>query len=168
MRSAVAKGLIEKAVGLRYCAGMLAVEYALALLVFIGMMTFAAEFYRVSMYDQAIARATYQGTLAASTAPGDCVAAFMAAFENEPTARWLLDRNDDGVLDFVFNGDPEDAEVNIVITADDGVVGNGVAFDTLSCGNPGSWISARAFVSYRSTFGFGRILRGTEAWAVAQ
>lgn len=129
------------------------------------------EFYRLSLSDQALARAAHLAARAAGTDPGNCEQAARAAFEGDSLAGWLFDRDDDGTIGFVSGGGPDGSagqEVRIDISSDDGDVSNGVDFTGSQCGNPGSWIRVRVVVPVRARFAFRDVLRERVSWAVNQ
>jgi len=151
--------------------GVQTVEFVLVLMVLIPVVLTAGEFGRVSLCDQALARATHSAAVAAGRNPVDCERRAREAFEGDAIARWLFDADDDGRISFVAGAapDPETGqEVRLDIAADDGDVANGVAFDQALCGVPGSWIRVQTSVAIRSRFGLGDILRREASWALNQ
>lgn len=152
--------------GNRRARGLIALEYGLVLLAFVALMTGVGEMYRVSMYDQALARATHIGALAAGRDAGACSEAFQAAFATDAAARWLFDRDDDGAIAFAEGGEG-DPEVALEFTADQDGLEGGVAFDVPGCGDAGNLLRVRTTVSMRTRFGV-RIRRTAEGWAVNQ
>ena len=150
--------------------GVMAVEYALTLVVSMGAITAIAEFYRLSLMEQALARATHLAVRASSAEPWRCMAAAQEAFEADGLASWLLDRNSDGSIGFVTGTDPDgtsDSEVRIDITAD-GTISDGVAFTSSLCGSDGAWINLRATVAVRASFSTNPVLLTDESWAMNQ
>ena len=140
--------------------GVIAVEFALILLAILPLFLAVGEFYRLSLCDQALARATHLAALGASRNPGNCQQAARDGFVEHGLARWLFDADGDGAIG--------NSEVRLDIAADDGDVANGVAFDQSLCGNSGSWIRVTASVSLRAPFGTGTVLRRHESWAANQ
>ncbi|MCY4012690.1 MAG: hypothetical protein OXG82_08255 [Gammaproteobacteria bacterium] len=149
---------------------MAAMEFGLTLLAVLPLFVAVGEFYRVSLCDQALARATHVAALAAGRDPGNCQQAAQDAFVEHDLARWLFDRDGDGTIGFVAQtpDDSTQGEVFLTIDADDGDVANGVNFDQRLCGPDGSWIRVTASVSLRAPFGTGTIWRRHESWASNQ
>lgn len=153
---------------------MIAIEFALVLLVFLSFMTLVTEFLRVSLVDQTLARATHMGALAAGRDPARCSAAAQEAFASDRLAAWLFDRNDDGSIGFLSaSGTPDGTpsqEVRLTVAADDGSIANGIDFrDANGCGVGGSWIEVRATVPVRPRFRLGgTFLRASRSWTVNQ
>lgn len=148
--------------------GMMAVEFCMVLLLLVTLAVFIGELYRVSLLDIALARATHRAALAAGRDGANCQAAFEREFAADSLARWLLDVDDSGSLDFAVGGTPANADISLEFQADDGVLSNGVAFAGTGCGSSGNWIAVRASVSVRTRFGARRIIRQVESWAVHQ
>ena len=151
--------------------GIVAVEFGLVLLVFATFLTFVGEFYRLSLVDQALARATQLGATAAGSDPDRCADAARRAFAGDRLAQWLLDLDGDGGIGFVVGAGPDGSggqEVRMDIAADDGVIATGVDFTTPLCGVAGSWIRVRVVVPVRMRFGAGTILRRYDGWALNQ
>ena len=146
-------------------------EFGLILLVFLPFVVAASEFYRLSLSDQALARATHLAAMAAGRDPGNCEGAVRNAFQSDSLARWLFDRNDDGRIGFVSGEGPSggsDEEVRIEVEADDGDLSNGIDFSNPNCGVPGSWIRVRVVVPVRSTVAFRDVMRQRVSWAMNQ
>ena len=157
--------------GARWVGGIIAVEFGLVLLVFATLLTFVGEFYRLSLVDQALARATQLSAAAAGSDPSQCGDAARRAFAGDQLARWLFDRDGDGGIGFVADAGPDGSgaqEVRLDIAADDGVIATGVDFTSPLCGVAGSWIRVRAVVPVRTKFGTGTILRRYDGWALNQ
>ena len=150
----------RRAAGWWGCRGVVALEFALTLLVVLPLFLAVGEFYRLSLCDQALARATHLAAQAAGRSPGNCLQAARAGFVEHGLARWLFDSDGDGAVGT--------GEVVLAIAADDGDVANGVAFDQSLCGRDGSWIRVTASVSLRAPFGTGTVLRRHESWATNQ
>ena len=151
--------------------GAYVVEFVLVLMVMLSVTFAAGEFGRVSLCDQALARATYRAAVAAGRDAADCARRAREAFAGDAWARWLFDVDDDGALSFTTGAAPDLAageEVRLDIFADDGDVSGEVAFDTPGCGVPGSWIRVEASVPIRGRFGIGDIMRRHASWALNQ
>ena len=147
-------------------AGIIAVEFALTLIIFVAVVGIVGEFLRMSLLDQALARATTLGATAAGADSARCETAAREAFAEDALAAWLFDADDDGAIAFVSGTDPNVSgrEVRLEVASDDGVINNGLAFEPL-CGVEGSWIVVRASVAVRMRFGVGTILRDHASWA---
>ena len=146
-------------------------EFGLTLLVFLPLLFAVGEFYRLSLCDQALARATHLAARAAGSDPTNCEQAVRSAFEGDALAGWLFDRNDDGSIGFVSGTGPNGTsaqEVRIDISSDDGDLSNGVDFTGSLCGNAGSWIRINAVVPVRARFAFRDVLRQRVGWALNQ
>ena len=156
----------------RGCVGIIAVEYALVLLVFLAFMTIVIELYRVSLIDQTLARATHLGALAAGRDPTACETAVQDVFRNDRVAAWLFDANGDSTIGFSAGTNPDGSsgqEVGLEITSDNGRITDGVTFDVARCGTAGSWIEVRATVPVRPRFRVGgTLLRRYSSWALNQ
>ena len=149
----------------------MAVEFSLTLVVLLPLLFAVGEFFRLSMADQSLARATHLGAMAAGRNPADCEQAVRNAFENDAVASWLFDRDGNGRIGFVTGTGPDGSageEIRIDIAADDGDVSNGVEFDVPLCGVGGSWIEVRAVVPVRSGFALRSVLREHVSWALNQ
>lgn len=154
-------------------AGAVVVEYTVVLLVFVAFMTTVAEFYRISLVDQVLARATHDAAIAAGRDPARCEDAVKSAFTENRVARWLFDRDDSGAIGFAMgSGAAPDGtslqEIRVAVAADDGSLANGVDFSTPNCGTNGSWIRVHSTVPVRPRFATGTILRWHTSWAVNQ
>ena len=154
------------------CAGIIAVEYALVLVVFLTFLTIVTELFRVSFIDQTLARATHNGAMAAGRDPTSCETAAQEAFQADRVAVWLFDRNGDNTIGFATGSSPDGSsgqEVGIVINSDNGSLTDGVTFDVSRCGTAGSWIEVRATVPVRPRFSVGgTLLRQYSSWALNQ
>ena len=151
-------------------SGIIATEFALILLVMAPLMVAVAEFYRLSLCDQVLARATHLAALAGARDPGNCETAVRDAFAGHGLAAWLFDRNGDGTVGFVTGTDPDGSaasEVRIDI-ASDMDLSDGVDFTGSLCGTPGSWIRVQSKVEVRVRFGLATVVRQQAAWAVNQ
>ena len=154
----------------RRSIGIIAVEFALILLVMAPLMVAVAEFYRLSLSDQVLARATHVAALAGARDPANCETAVRDAFAGHGLAAWLFDRNDDGRLGFVTGSEPDgsaNSEVRIDIASDIDL-SDGVDFAGPLCGTPGSWIRVRSRVGVRVRFGLSNVMRESVGWAVNQ
>lgn len=141
------------------------------MLVLFPVLVAAGEFYRLSLSDQALARATHLAAVAASRNPLVCEFAARNAFAEDSLAAWLFDRDDNGRLGFVSGQGPDgsaDEEVRIDIVADNGDASDGVVFDQTLCGASGSIIRVRAVVPVRLPFGLRTIGRERVSWALNQ
>ena len=136
--------------------GAMAVEFSLLLFSIIMLFAFCAEWLRFSLIDQTLARVTHlsaRAVVALPTASG-CEAAVTNTFTNDPTASWLLDSDNDGVLDVAVttaDGWPAaTGEVNLAISWEDNpndATEAQIAWDDAaagSCGGTGSWLRLRA------------------------
>lgn len=155
------------------CVGIIAVEYALVLVVLITFLSIATELYRVSLMEQTLARATHLGALAAGRDPTACEAAARQAFAGDRVAAWLFDTDDpDETIGFVSGTNPDgttNQEVAIEVMADNGSLADGVDFNVANCGAPGSWIQVRATVRVRPRFELGgTILLRYDSWTTNQ
>ena len=150
--------------------GIIAVEFALILLVVLPLMLVVGEFYRLSLCDQIQARATHLAALAGARDPDNCETAVRDAFANHGLAAWFFDTNSDGAIGFVSGTDPDGSaasEVRIDI-ASDADLSDGVDFGETLCGPRGSWIRVRSRVEIRTQFGLGKVIREQVGWAVNQ
>lgn len=155
----------------RRVQGIIAVEFALTLLVLLPLAVAAGEFLRLSLQDQTLARATHLAARAAGRNPGDCETAARNAFAGDRMAQWLFDRDGNDRIGFVAGAGPDGSpaqEVRIDITADDGDASNGVTFNQRLCGNPGSMVQVRSVISVRMPFLRSRIEREHTSWALNQ
>ena len=151
--------------------GIIAVEFALTLLVLLPLAFAAGEFLRISVYDQTLARATHLAAIGAGRDPGACELSARNAFAADDMAAWLFDRNDDGRIGFVSGQGPDgtaEQEVRIDIVADDGDLSNGVVYDQALCGVSGSMIQVRSVIRARMPFGIGHLAREHVSWALNQ
>lgn len=151
--------------------GVIAVEFAMALLIVLPLAIAVGEFLRLSLQDQTLARATHLAARAAGRDPAGCETAARDAFADDGMALWLFDRDGDGSIGFVHRAGPDGSatqEVRIDITADDGDVSNGIDFDQPVCGNPGSLIRVRSVVSVRLPFLRRSAEREHTSWALNQ
>ncbi len=152
------------------CVGVIAVEFAMVLLVFFTFMLIVSELYRVSLIDQTLARATHRGALAAGRNPADCETAAQEALAEDRVALWLFDANGDDVIGFHAGTNPDgtpNQEVGLEIASYDGELADGVVFNMPGC--VGSWIEVHAAVPVRPLFRRGRtLMREYRGWSVRQ
>lgn len=115
-----------------------------------------AEFYRLSLFDQALARATHEGARAAAAAdPSQCQQAITDAFNSVDLAVWLLDRNDDRQVT-VANSDgwPTGAEeVHTTIVADPDLFIEDDEVEGCGAAGTNSWILVRTRIVVEPWFG---------------
>lgn len=135
--------------------GFYAVEFAIVLTGSLALLVPVAEFLRLSLFDQTLARATHLAAQAASESPGTCEDSVKGAFqprEGETLIGWLLDAHDDGAVGVSLkdgwpSADQPADEVRVAVDADDDAT-NGLDWDptVVSCGTPGAWIRVRSRV----------------------
>ena len=160
--------------------GYIALEFVVILMAAFTLLVPVGEFFRLSLFDQALARATHLGARAAAYDPTACDQAVSDAFGSDFMSRWLLDLNDDGFV-MVLPAAPGGSdtwpsggsldEVHILVQADDDLYdGSNWEIDG-TCGGRGSWIQVRArivvdpwFPPLR-TFWPNGIRRQHESWA---
>lgn len=155
----------------RRVRGIYTAEFVLVLLVFLPLVFTTVEVGRLALANRVLALATHRAALAAGREPADCERAARTTIEGDRLARWLFDRNNDGRIGFVSGADPlgtPTSEIRLEISADDGDVANGIAFDTPLCGGPGSWISVRAAAPSARWTLLGDVMLRQESWAVNQ
>lgn len=157
--------------------GVYAVEFAIVLLGSLSLLIPVAEFLRLSLFDQTLARATFQAARAAAADPGNCEAAIVAVFqprEGETLIGWLLDAHDDGAVGVTRTDaapDPNDPATEVVVQV--GAVDDlRTALNwTDGCGVAGSWIRLRARIVVRPWSPFAQAIwpdgfsRGHISWA---
>ena len=158
----------------------MAVEFVLILLASLSLFGVAGELFRISMIDQALARATHQSARAiAGLADGGtaCEAAVQGVFDTDVGARWLFDRNGDGTVGIVFSYGPAwpavtlSDEIAVAISWDDDPDANVDWSDTTTgaCGGDGSWLRIRSRFAIQPWFGpvrpfWGEMRRQHESW----
>ena len=136
---------------LRRADGSAMVEFFLILMASLALFLPVGEMLRISMYDQALARATHQGARAAAADPTKCETAIVEAFQADRFARWLLDQNNNDRVDIVARPSswPDASageEVQITVVADSDLF-DGVDWEIAGrCGPAGSWIRVRSRV----------------------
>ena len=139
------------------------VEFVLVLLASLSLFAIVGEFFRISLIDQILAGVTHRSARAAATLANDtgCAARIRGVFQNDDTASWLLDRDEDGVLGVatsVGGAWPRpslDEEVQVAISWDDDPDGGVDWGDGTAgrCGDTGSWLRVRAQVTVLPWFG---------------
>ena len=134
--------------------GSITIEF---ILIFMGSMALfapVAEFYRISLFDQTLARVTHQAARAAATDPANCETAIVEALHRDRLARWLFDQDDDGRIDIgsvmfpLANsaGTAETGELEVAVVTDSNLQ-DAIDWDpTMGCGGPGSLIELRSRV----------------------
>ena len=167
------------ATGKRRAYGAVAVEFVIVMMGAFALLAPVGEFYRLSLFDQALARATHEGARAAAADPANCEKAIVDAFHADGLALAMLDLNEDGSIGIVANpvnpyGWPNGSsaeEVQVTVVADDDLF-DGVDWNvTGGCGSSGSWIEVRSRIVVRPWFGPLRALwsngirRQQESWA---
>ena len=165
--------------------GAVAVEFAIIMMGAMALFGPVGEFYRLSLFDQALAQATHQAARAVARDPANCEQAITDAFHRTGLARALLDLNEDGDVGIVFvdQSDPtiwpsgsSTEEVQVTVVADNDLF-DGTDWEiTGGCGaagswNAGNWIEVRSRIVVRPWFGPLRALwssgirRHQESWA---
>ena len=156
--------------------GSVVMEFVLILMASLALFLPIGEMFRISMYDQALARATHQGARAAAADPANCETAIVEAFQADRLARWLLDLNNDSRIDIVSRQSdwPEVSageEVQITVVADADLFDGDDWEVAGSCGSAGSWIRVRSRVVIQPGFAALRLLwpggvrRQQQSWA---
>lgn len=141
-----------------YMRGSYLVDFLLVMMGFLAVVVPLMEFLRLSLIDQALARATHRAALAVQLNPADCESVIQAAFSNDGLAGWLLDANGDGTLAISIPTDRQTAngplgndEVLVVVDWDD--PSDGVCWQSSSgCADTGcaaftkdhEWLQLRA------------------------
>ena len=164
------------ALALARCGGRMArrmrgaylVDFVLVMIAAMGLVTPLAEFLRLSMIDQALARATHRAALAVQRDPGNCQAAIQNAFQDDFLSSWLLDANDDGSVAIRVPNDraaadgPLGAEEVLVAVDWDDPFNDGVCWQSAAgCSDTGcrafttahEWLQLRARIGVRSWSG---------------
>ena len=140
--------------------GAYAVEFLIVLMGSLSLLVPLAEFLRMSLFDQALARATQQAARVAASVPASqCLARVSAVFQpraGETLVGWLLDTNGDGRVDVRDGAGWPAAGVEVQV-ASSGVPDMGAAVGPWSwgaCGSGGSLtvLRARMVVPYWSGF----------------
>ena len=75
--------------------GAYALEFLLVMMAALFVLLPVTEFYRLSLFDQALARATHEGARAAAADPASCTSAVIEAFNQDDLTAWLFDLNND-------------------------------------------------------------------------
>ena len=136
----------------RRAEGAYVVEFLLVLMVSFSLLLPVIEIYRLSLFDQALARVTHEGARAAAADPAACGTAVIDAIHRDGLAAWLFDMNNDnniGMLMQPRNADlwptgsaTEEAHISIVADED---LFDGVDWEINGCGGSGTdgWILVR-------------------------
>ena len=136
----------------RRASGAVAVEFAIVMMGALALFVPVGEFYRLSLFDQALARATHEAARAAAADPANCEQAIQDAMHADRLALAMLDLDEDGTIGIVVNPANADGwpsgssteEVLVTVVADNDLF-DGVDWDvTGGCGAPGSWIEVRS------------------------
>lgn len=143
--------------------GFYSVEFAIVLLGSLSLFVPIAEFLRLSLYDQTLARAAHQAARAAGADPVQCEAAIRGAFQpqaGETLIGWLLDTHGDGSVGLKLEDawpDPTDAteEVLVDVTSDSDI---GTSAVDWRAGCRGHWIRLRARIVVQPWSPFARAL----------
>ena len=101
-----------------------AIEYLLVLMLSLSLFIPLAEFLRLSLFDQALARATHQAARAAAGSPPadaaacrDRVTGVYQSRDGDTLIGWLFDANDDDRVDVAYgDGWPAGAEVQVALS----------------------------------------------------
>ena len=147
--------------------GALSVEFAVVMTASLSLFAPAGEFFRLSLMDQTLARATHLAARAAGADPADCMAAVTRAFMSDAAARWLLDFDNDGAVAVVAAGGSGEVEVTVEWDADPA---DAVPWTGAGCGGAGDWIRVRARIVVQPWFGplralwQGGVTREHESW----
>ena len=130
--------------------GQLAVEFVLVVMLAMGALFIpVVELIRISVFDQMLAEATHRAARAAAADGGNadqaiCRTAIETAFQDaSDLAQWLLDQNDDGSVDVVF--DDSAADVRVVVDAM-GLLDDPPWQKTGVCGAGGDFIRVRSTI----------------------
>ena len=143
--------------------GVFSVEFALVLFVAMAIFAFIGEFLRISMIDQALARATHVAARAVATATTSigCHAVATAAINEDLPSNWALDSNNDGTIEFhveTADGWPDPANAGEVLIAISWDADPADAVDWsdatgTGCGGTDSWLRLRTRIAVRPWFG---------------
>ena len=159
--------------------GSITIEFVFVFMGSMALFAPVAEFYRLSLFDQTLARVTHQAARAAAADPANCEETIVEALHRDRVARWLFDQDDDGRIDvgsaLSGRGIPalkaKERELEIAVVADNDLQ-DAVEWDTsMGCGGPGSLIELRSRVFVHPWFGMARwlwpmgILRQKASWA---
>lgn len=126
-----------------------------SLLLFFGPV---GEFFRLSLIDQTLARATHEAARAAAADPHNCATAIADALADDDAASWLLDVDDDGSIGIEagttdWPDNSSTSEVRIGVSWDSNLA-DGVSWTTgAGCGPDGSWMRVRAAIVVQPWFG---------------
>ena len=169
----------------RYANGAVAVEFAIVMMGALALFGPVGEFYRLSLFDQALAQATHEAARAAARDPANCAQAVRDAFARTGLARALLDLDEDGQVGIVFVNQDDPSiwpsgssaeEVQVTVVADNDLFDDTDWEVSGGCGaagtwNAGNWIEVRSRIVVRPWFGPLRVLwsdgirRQQESWA---
>ena len=169
----------------RHANGAVAVEFAIIMMGSLALFGPVGEFYRLSLFDQALAHATHEAARGVARDPTNCQQAIEDAFDQSGLALAMLDLNEDGDIGiaFVNQADPtiwpsgsSTEEVQVTVVADNDLF-DGTDWEVSGgCGaagswNAGNWIEVRSRIVVRPWFGPLRALwsngirRQQESWA---
>lgn len=157
MRSVGMRITVRRAWGSR-AGGALTVEYALVMFASLLLFGPVGEFFRLSLIDQTLARATHEAARAAAADPRNCATAIAEAFAADSAASWLLDVDDNGSIGIAAGTGwpPENSPTSEVLVGVswDSNLADGVSWTTgTGCGPDGSWLRLRAAILVRPWFG---------------
>lgn len=143
--------------------GAIAVEFAFLLFSVIALFAFVGEFLRLSLIDQQLARVTHLGARAVAglRVSAGCEAEIRRVFTGDNIAAWLLDANNDNLLDVVVRtaaGWPDrtlGGDVRVNISWDDDPVDGLNWGDAIlgGCGRTGTWLRIRSQTTVRPWYG---------------
>ena len=136
-------------------------EFVLVLMGSMALFAPVAEFYRLSLFDQTLARVTHEAARAAAIDPANCEEMIVAALHRDRLARWLFDQDDNGRIDIgavIFpsgtsSGSGPERELEIAVVADNDLQDE-IEWDApRGCGGPGSLIEVRSRIVVHPWFG---------------
>ena len=138
--------------------GAVTVEYALVMTASLFLFGPVGEFFRLSLIDQTLARATHEAARAAAADPRNCATAIAGALAADNAARWLLDLDEDGSIGIAAGntGWPDNSSTSEILigVSWDGDLADGVSWTTgTGCGPNGSWMRVRAAIVVQPWFG---------------
>lgn len=160
--------------------GAIAIEFVLVLMTSLLLLFMpAAEFMRLSLFDQALAAATHQAARAAAADPDNadpekCRQAVENAFNAHGLARWLLDQDGDGEVKVALaDAWPSGAnDVHVSLMADEDLYDGDEWEIATGCGASGSWIRLETRIVVQPWSGFLRqvvwqdgVRRQRQSWA---
>ena len=133
--------------------GAYVVEFLIMTMASFSLLLPVIEIYRLSLFDQALARVTYEGARAAAADPASCGTAVIDVFNDDALAAWLFDQNNDDSVGMLTQPRGADLwptgsaaeEAHISIVADEDLF-DGVNWEVAGCGSAGtdSWILVRS------------------------